>query len=428
MNGVQKALLFLVEHNERILLASVGAIVAGTLLLLFRSVSRPADGELQPSAGGRAGAVNSDSMKRALVDLDSLESTLRKVLETQTIQVARVDGPAGGGAQASGGLEAVSGAAPDDRDARIQSLLQEVEALRGQVKVAGSAAPAAGAGGDNADLMKQLEDLKARLSEYEIIEDDIADLTHFKEENARLTKENEELRIKALQSGARPATGGGGEKPAESPTNEITSDSVPLVRDEGRTDLKFEPAEKFGLDANDSALTEFASALESQEAPVPATDFKISVEESQIAAAAEPEASVDQANDPASVASVESLGGADKAAEPAAPAAPASAAPPAESTQDEIDRLLAGAASEEPGLADPGAPERTEAPASLTVEAPDLPPLVSSPTAPLPAAEAPEPPPRPETPSPSSAAEAVPEPNSEEMDDLLAEFQERPKK
>lgn len=35
-------------------------------------------------------------------------------------------------------------------------------------------------------LKKEIEDLKGKLSDYEIIEDDLADLSKFKEENAKL--------------------------------------------------------------------------------------------------------------------------------------------------------------------------------------------------------------------------------------------------
>ena len=42
-----------------------------------------------------------------------------------------------------------------------------------------------GWGGSSAELLAKIKDLEGKLAEYEIIEDDIADLTFFKEENAK---------------------------------------------------------------------------------------------------------------------------------------------------------------------------------------------------------------------------------------------------
>jgi phage shock protein A len=46
---------------------------------------------------------------------------------------------------------------------------------------------------DVSGYVEKIRDLEGKLKEYEIIEDDIADLSHFKEENAKLKKKIEEL-------------------------------------------------------------------------------------------------------------------------------------------------------------------------------------------------------------------------------------------
>ena len=61
-----------------------------------------------------------------------------------------------------------------------------------------SAAVAAGAN-DNSDLLAKISELEERLMEYEIIEDDIADLSLYKTENEKLKEELE--RLKALAGG-----------------------------------------------------------------------------------------------------------------------------------------------------------------------------------------------------------------------------------
>lgn len=61
--------------------------------------------------------------------------------------------------------------------------------------------PLAGAAaGDNSDLMGKIDELEARLREYEIIEDDIADLSLYKAENEKLKSEIDNLK----GSGATP--------------------------------------------------------------------------------------------------------------------------------------------------------------------------------------------------------------------------------
>ena len=52
-------------------------------------------------------------------------------------------------------------------------------------------------GGDDAELLKQIAELEARLEEYEIIEDDIADLSLYKVENDKLKDELARLKNQA---------------------------------------------------------------------------------------------------------------------------------------------------------------------------------------------------------------------------------------
>ena len=56
--------------------------------------------------------------------------------------------------------------------------------------------------GDADKLSSRIKELEAKLAEYEILEDDIADLSLYKEENARLRSELEKL--KAGEAGSEP--------------------------------------------------------------------------------------------------------------------------------------------------------------------------------------------------------------------------------
>ena len=120
----------------------------------------------------------------------------------------------------------LSGAAPVTQMVVTQdpTLIKEVEALRGQLATSDSramefdramnglraektmleqkvndalaAAPAAG-GAPNPAAMKELEELREKLREYEVIEDDLANLKKFQKENEQLKQ-----RLSQLESGA----------------------------------------------------------------------------------------------------------------------------------------------------------------------------------------------------------------------------------
>ncbi|MGZ3710871.1 MAG: hypothetical protein ACXVBE_03905 [Bdellovibrionota bacterium] len=110
-----------------------------------------------------------------------------------------------------------------DFDRMLNGLRAEKSAL--EQKIATTPAPVAGApGAPPAAMVKELEDLKAKLQEYEVIEDDLANLKKFQ-------KENEALRVKidgyekggsTVVAGSAPAapvevkiSGGAPQQPAE---------------------------------------------------------------------------------------------------------------------------------------------------------------------------------------------------------------------
>src|SRR5690606_1507931 len=83
--------------------------------------------------------------------------------------------------------------------AQLKSALQAKEAELKDAKTAASTSTSAGestGGGaeDNKKYLEKIAELEAKLSEYEVLEDDIADLSLYKEENARLKSELERLK------------------------------------------------------------------------------------------------------------------------------------------------------------------------------------------------------------------------------------------
>ncbi|PIU01003.1 MAG: hypothetical protein COT74_00395 [Bdellovibrionales bacterium CG10_big_fil_rev_8_21_14_0_10_45_34] len=159
-----------------------------------------------------------------------------------------------------------------EKENRVKQLEAEVEAL----KVQGNA----GGGFDTKALETRIKDLEEKLAEYEVIEDDIANLSLYKEENARLKDE-----VRAMKSGGgqestpepaadvRPpskaedvagaATSQVSNSPAvfkeESKSQGETSDSVSAIA--SKVAGPIEPAP-----TSDSVVEEFARAVEEQKA------------------------------------------------------------------------------------------------------------------------------------------------------------------
>jgi hypothetical protein len=82
-------------------------------------------------------------------------------------------------------------------DVQVQALKADLAARESEIaklKEAGQAAPAAAGGPALDQLSARIKELESKLAEYEILEDDIADLSLYKEENARLKVEIEKAK------------------------------------------------------------------------------------------------------------------------------------------------------------------------------------------------------------------------------------------
>lgn len=171
------------------------------LILAYRSFSMDDDDEATSGSG---------------VSAKDLEATLAKVLEKAHLV------PTAAAASQMAGVK---------DDAQAQNLLKEIDRLKAELaeaktglekaKTDSAGAPTAGAAAapDTEKLNKQLEEMKARLAEYEIIAEDIADLSFYKEQTAKLQKEVETLK------GGQPAA------PAAAQTNVVPA-NAPVKEEE----------------------------------------------------------------------------------------------------------------------------------------------------------------------------------------------------
>lgn len=165
----------------------------------------------------------------------------------------------------------------------VKILQDEIESLRAQLAAAGTASAASGGDSDGlatelAAVTKERDELKERLMEYEIIEEDLANLKRLQQENDQLKKT-----IADLQAGgtAAPveAAAAEPEAPAEpEPAPEPVAEEAP-VETVAEEIPAGEPAEEEDLEAAmAAAITEStpeetsAPAAESAEEDVPVND------------------------------------------------------------------------------------------------------------------------------------------------------------
>lgn len=156
-----------------------------------------------------------------------IESFLQKILE-QTAKLEAVS------------LEKMTPASAADVDAQVQTLKAELasrEQELSKLKAGGDSKPSA----DADKLGARIKELESKLSEYEILEDDIADLSLYKEENARLKTQLEELK-------------GGGATPAPAAVAADAVDEAP-------------PSVASKATTGDEIVAEFAQAVSQETVP-----------------------------------------------------------------------------------------------------------------------------------------------------------------
>lgn len=242
-NGAASLIPFLVEHNTSIISALVLGIILLSLVLGFRGFFAAKQFEEKGGAGEGP-------------SLGQLEDTLKKLLEkANTVPLA----------------SSVEGASPESTN-----LLREIEDLRNslaekqvQIEMLERASQATGASavdpagglssGDKATLEKQIKDLQSRLSEYEIISEDIADLSFFREENAKLKAELDAVKKSGGAVAPAPAAAAAPSPAPVAPTPEL--DQVDAVAQALEKASQPEPTAEvdLGQDMVDKLLEEMQS-------------------------------------------------------------------------------------------------------------------------------------------------------------------------
>jgi hypothetical protein len=223
--SVEKILLFIMNHNAGLIEAIVALILLLVLFLSYRAF-KAAPETAEASAG--------------IGNLSELEATLKKLLDKASV----VPSSAG----------AASGGASTELLAEIETLKNNLKEKQTEIESLKTSAESAGGGGtgegglseeDKAKLEAQLKELKGKLEEYEIISEDIADLSFYKEENAKLLKQLEAAKITPAAATTEPAAAPAAPAPAAVETAAPTPEPVvqdPVVAAEQSVTIETAPA------------------------------------------------------------------------------------------------------------------------------------------------------------------------------------------
>ncbi|MBX3034060.1 MAG: hypothetical protein KF865_09050 [Bdellovibrionaceae bacterium] len=207
--SVERFLIFWSHNNTLIIEILIGLILLTVIYLAFRSFFGPESDE-EAMAGAPRSALDSAQLEK-----------LQKMLEANAgaggERPAAVEAPVSAEALAGGADPAVMQQLKTD----VTEKARQIEELKAQMAAQAQAASQGLSLDDQKKLEEKLKDLEARLAEYEIISEDIADLSFYKEENARLQKEVESASTKA-PAAAEPVP-----EPAPEPVAEAVPEPAP---------------------------------------------------------------------------------------------------------------------------------------------------------------------------------------------------------
>ncbi|UXR66196.1 hypothetical protein EZJ49_08025 [Bdellovibrio bacteriovorus] len=284
---VEKFLSFWDQHNTAIIEGLVALIILISLLLAYRAFFAKKD---------KGGA----DVGNGSLDAAQLEKTLQKILDNQQasgkssrsaaasedfgVDVEMDDSPApvrgqatpaaaatASAAEVSAAIEGAKESAAEvaqlrlslseghQKIAELQAQLQAAQATEQASPTDGAAAEGGMSSAEKEELNGKLRDLEARLAEYEIISEDIADLSRYRDENEDLKKQLDALKAGgAVASAPEAAASEPAPAPAEAPAAEPAPDVAPPAEAtpaEGGSDL-----------IDDDLMKEFAAAVEGQRA------------------------------------------------------------------------------------------------------------------------------------------------------------------
>ena len=172
-------------HNITIIEALIALILVLAAYISYRLIFFA-----EPEAPVAAGNANLDSAQ--------IEKTLQKILDASS---TRGEAPAlAAGPEVEELRQTLKTSEAELNELKTQLAAALAQAGAGAAAGAGGGAGSGSGGEDRGAMENKIHDLEARLAEYEIISEDIADLSRYKEENLALSQ-----KLAALGGGAPPA-------------------------------------------------------------------------------------------------------------------------------------------------------------------------------------------------------------------------------
>ncbi len=284
---IEKFLSFWSQHNTAIIEGLVALVIFLSLVLAYRSFfAKKSKSEMVEAGQG--------------LDAAQLEKTLQKILENQSQAVAQKPSRAAAPEDLemdmdldaleknslSSTTEApaqVAGESPaevaqlrmslGESHKKIETLQAQLqEALQAATDAANMNAPADAGGGMSAaekeSFAGKIRDLEARLAEYEIISEDIADLSRYREENDQLKKELEALKAGGGAAAVTPPAAevvSAPEPAPEEPPAVVEAAAAPVEEPAPVIETPAADVSAGGADLiDDELMKEFAAAVEGQ--------------------------------------------------------------------------------------------------------------------------------------------------------------------
>ncbi|MCX7978649.1 MAG: hypothetical protein N2578_06555 [Bdellovibrionaceae bacterium] len=262
---MEKFLHFWTTHNVLIIEVLFGVILFLILWLAWRGFSQT-----------KAAEASRESVS-ANFNAEAIEKTLQKIVEQQLQSSSSSANVANQGSDPSGaGAVAAGDSVSLEQIGKLKAELAEKEKLLAELNAKLSAAGESSAqtatisSEEKAALEGKIKELESRLQEYEIISEDIADLSFYKEENQKLQREIEALKkggnVAAMASASvSPSPSGrnvssASQPPAGSGQDPLASVSRPQTNNSPARSNETGGAVVVG----DDIMAEFAAAVEQQ--------------------------------------------------------------------------------------------------------------------------------------------------------------------
>lgn len=261
-------LQFWSHHNQTIVQVLIVLTLIFIVALVFITLFGAKEAEEEASGGASLSPEIERTLQKLLENQAATKSAVFDFSNGQT-QEPRMQSAAMGPSAASAPATGISVEAAQEIERAKSEIVQRektIQELKAQLVQASNQATEAKASGGGTELETRIKELEARLAEYDIISEDIADLSRYKEENERLKAQ---LQTQGAETSsaveAAPEAPPASTKPVVEPAVEAAP--APEAPQEQAASVAQASESSSGSSAiDDDLMKEFAAAVEGQKA------------------------------------------------------------------------------------------------------------------------------------------------------------------